>query len=227
MVTKVITDRGEIRTSIVVDAAGAWARLIAGLAGGRLGAIPTRHQLMITYPIAGVKPDQPIARVIDCNVYIRPADGGLMLGGYESDPLQFDMAKLPANFGMDQLPLDLPVLQRLAGLVLEQFPIFRTMKVKEHRGGLPTMTADGQHIVGPLPELRGFYVASGCCVGGLSIAPIIGDLLAEWIVSNKPPMDLSPLSPSRRAVQTTVEDALREDCRRQYASHYWPKQSIV
>jgi hypothetical protein len=29
--------------------------------------------------------------VIDCNVYIRPADGGLMLGGYESDPVQFDI----------------------------------------------------------------------------------------------------------------------------------------
>ena len=57
------------------------------------------------------------------------------------------------------------------------------------------MTADGEHIVGPLPELRGFYVAGGCCVGGLSIAPIIGELLAEWIMSGKPPMDLSLLSP--------------------------------
>jgi glycine/D-amino acid oxidase-like deaminating enzyme len=89
---------------------------------------------------------------------------------------------------------------------------------------LPTMTADGEHIVGPLPELRGFYVASGCCVGGLTIAPIVGEMLAEWILSGKPPMDLSPLSPSRSTVQTTAEDVLREDCRRRYARHYWPKQ---
>jgi hypothetical protein len=34
-------------------------------------------------------------------------------------------------------------------------------------------------------------------------------------------MDLTPLSPSRPAVQTTNEEALREDCRRQYAFHYW------
>jgi glycine/D-amino acid oxidase-like deaminating enzyme len=223
IVTKVITDRGEIRTSIVVDAAGAWSRLVAGFAGIRMGAIPTRHQLIITHPIPGVEPHQPIARVIDCNVYIRPADGGLMLGGYESDPLQFDMANLPAGFGIDDLPLDVSVLHRLAGLVLDQFPIFREITVKEHRGGLPTMTADGEHIVGPLPELRGFYVASGCCVGGLSIAPIIGEMLAEWILSGKPSIDLSPLSPSRSTVQTTAEDALREDCRRQYACHYWPK----
>ena len=49
---------------------------------------------------------------------------------------------------------------------------------------------------------------------------IIGDLLAEWIVSGQPRIDLSPLSPSRLAVQTADETALREDCRRQYAFHY-------
>src|SRR6266568_2800025 len=148
-VTRVLTDRGEIRTSIVVDAAGAWSRLVAGLADLRLGAIPTRHQLIITSPIPGVDPHQPITRVIDCNVYIRPADGGLMLGGYESDPLQFDMAHMPAGFGMENLPLDFAVLRRLADQITDQFPIFREIAVKEHRGGLPTMTPDGEHIVGP------------------------------------------------------------------------------
>ena len=90
--------RGEIRTPVVVDAAGAWTRLVASFAGARVGAIATRHQLLITQPIPGVEPLHPITRVIDCNVYVRPADGGLMVGGYESDPLQLDMANLPAGF---------------------------------------------------------------------------------------------------------------------------------
>ncbi len=218
-----ITDRGEIRTPVVVDAAGAWTRLVGKFAGVQVGAIPTRHQLLITQPIAGVEPHQPIARVIDCNVYIRPADGGLMLGGYESDPLQIDMASVPNGFRIDDLQLDFSVLQRLIGQVADQFPVFRSAPVRVHRGGLPTMTADGEHIVGPVPGLRGFYVAGGCCVGGLSIAPILGDLLASWVVSGEPPMDLSALSPARPAVQTTAEASLREDCRRQYAFHYWAK----
>src|SRR3989440_1974218 len=50
-ITKVITDRGEIRAPIVVDAAGAWTRLVASLGGARVGAIATRHQLLITQPI--------------------------------------------------------------------------------------------------------------------------------------------------------------------------------
>src|SRR5438093_1534905 len=81
-------------------------------------------------------------------------------------------ANLPPAFRIDDLPLDLSVLRRLIGQVVDQFPILREIAIKEHRGGLPTMTADGEHIVGPLAELRGFYVAGGCCVGGLSIAPI-------------------------------------------------------
>jgi glycine/D-amino acid oxidase-like deaminating enzyme len=137
------------------------------------------------------------------------------------------MASLPPAFSVDDLPLDLSVLRGLIDKVVHQFPVLRTIAVKEHRGGLPTMTPDGEHIVGPLPNLGGFYVAGGCCVGGLSISPIIGELLAEWIVSGKPPMDLTPLSPARLAIQNTADAALLEDCRRQYAFQYWPKESAM
>lgn len=220
-ITSVITSRGEIRTPVVVDAAGAWTRLVGSFAGARIGAIATRHQLLITQPIPGVQSHHPITRLIDCNLYVRPADGGLMVGGYESDPLQLHMSNLPAAFGIEDMPLDLSVLRRLIDRATDQFPVLRDIAVKEHRGGLPTMTADGEHIVGPLPGIRGLYVAGGCCVGGLTIAPIIGELLAEWIISGQPRIDLAPLSPSRLAVQTMNEETLRENCRRQYAFHYW------
>ena len=41
------------------------------------------------------------------------------------------------------------------------------------------MTPDGQHIVGPVPGAAGLFVASGCNVAGLSIAPAIGEELAR------------------------------------------------
>lgn len=81
------------------------------------------------------------------------------------------------------------------------------------------MTADGEHTVGPVPGMRGLYVAGGCCVGGLSIAPAIGEALAAWIVDDNPPMDLSPLSPGREG--TLSEDALLAAARLQDAHHYW------
>jgi hypothetical protein len=39
--------------------------------------------------------------------YVRPCKGGLILGGYEADPVQYDMAPMPEDFTIDRLALDL------------------------------------------------------------------------------------------------------------------------
>jgi glycine/D-amino acid oxidase-like deaminating enzyme len=224
-VAGVRTPRGEIRARIVVDAAGAWLRRVAALGGSTVKLVPTRHQLMITVPLPGVRPDQPITRIIDANVYVRPDKGGLMLGGYEPDPVQYDMAALPESFGIDDMPLDLSVLRRLAESVAAQFPIFRDIALQEHRGGLPTMTADGEHVVGPAPGVSGLYVIGGCCVGGLTTAPALGELLAQWITQGRASPDLALMAPDRMATGI-AEDELRELCRLQYAHHYWSPETM-
>ncbi|HYZ22451.1 MAG TPA: FAD-binding oxidoreductase [Rhodopila sp.] len=219
------TPRGEIRAPIVVDAAGAWLRAVAARGGATVKAVPTRHQLMVTVPLPGVQPNQPITRIIDANVYVRPEKGGLMLGGYEPDPVQYAADDLEPDFEMKDLPLDLSVLRRLADSVAAQFPVFRDVALQEHRGGLPTMTADGEHILGPAPGIDGLYVIGGCCVGGLSTAPALGELLAEWITNGRASLDLEFLSPSRVAAQLP-ETELRELCRLQYAHHYWSPETM-
>jgi len=214
------TPAGRIATRIVVDAAGAWARQLATALGAALPVIPTRHQLLITEPIAGVTPEFPIARVIDANVYVRHERGGLMLGGYEPDPLQFDTATLPGD--ITAMPLDIEVLWRLARSVAEQFPIFQdpAIRVAEHRGGLPTLTADDRYLAGPLPGVTGGWVMSGCCVGGLSVSPALGEAMAEWILDGAPALDLADVSTARFAGGDLDERALRERCREAYATHY-------
>jgi len=216
------TPRGTIATRVVVDAAGAWARLIALGLGGSLPVVPTRHQLLITEPIAGVTPELPIARVIDANVYVRHERGGLMLGGYEPDPMQIDPAALRPGFDVAELPLDIEVLWRLARSVSEQFPIFQdpAIRVAEHRGGLPTMTVDDRYLAGPLPGVAGAWVMSGCCVGGLSVSPALGEAMAEWILDGAPGLDLSEISTARFAGYQLDETELRERCRHAYATHY-------
>ena len=222
-VTGVTTEHGTIQCEVVVDAAGAWLRAVAALGGGRVPVVPTRHQLMITEPIEGVQPLQPITRIIDTNVYVRPDEGGLMLGGYEANPMQYDAAALPNGFDISDLELDWEVLRRLAFSVREQLPIFQRVPkeigIREHRGGLPTMTADGEHTLGPVRGIRGLYVIGGCCVGGLSIAPALGEALAAWIVDGEAPLDLAPLAPGREGGMS--EEALREACRMRYSHHYW------
>jgi 4-methylaminobutanoate oxidase (formaldehyde-forming) len=219
-VTGVETDGGTIRTPVVVDAAGAWTRQVAEASGIRIPLVPTRHQLFVTEPIEGVRADLPIVRVIDAAVYVRPCEGGLLWGGYEEDPRQFDMDDLGARFDVKDTPLDADVLRRLADDVRDQLPILSAAPVREHRGGLPTMTADRRLIVGPVPGADGFFVAGGCNVGGLSVSPVVGDALAAWIVDGEPPFDLSPLSITRFADRTYSEDELRRITAWQYRHFY-------
>jgi glycine/D-amino acid oxidase-like deaminating enzyme len=216
-VEAVRTSQGRIATGVVVDAAGAWARIVAGALGAPLPVIPTRHQLLITAPIPGVGPHFPIARVIDANVYVRHERGGLMLGGYEPDPLQPPV--LPDDVAA--MPLDIDVLWRLAQSVREQFPIFQdpSIRVVEHRGGLPTLTMDDRYLVGPLPGVAGAWVMSGCCVGGLSVSPALGEAIAQWIVDGRPSLDCADISPARFGASVD-EAVLRERCREAYATHY-------
>src|SRR5262245_39271295 len=215
------TPDGTISTRVVVDAAGAWSRLVAAQLGAPLPVVPTRHQLLITERIPWVRPEFPIARVIDVNVYVRHERGGLMLGGYEPDPMQVDVGALSPSFEMAELPLDVEVLWRLARSVSEQFPIFQdpTIRIAEHRGGLPTLTIDDRYLVGPLPGVPGAWVMSGCCVGGLSASPALGEAIAEWIVDGAPALDLSEVSTARFAAGGLDEAELRERCRRAYATH--------
>jgi 4-methylaminobutanoate oxidase (formaldehyde-forming) len=215
-VESVETDRGTIRTPIVVDAAGAWTRQVAAASGIEIPLVPTRHQLFVTEPLDGVRADLPIVRIMDGAVYVRPCDGGLLWGGYEERPRFLDMDALPRDFDMAATPLDADVLRGLAEDVRRQLPVLSEALVREHRGGLPTMTADGQHLVGPAPAASGFFVAGGCNVAGLSISPAIGDALATWIVDGAPPLDLEPLSIARFHGQGIPDDQLTRDAAWQY-----------
>jgi 4-methylaminobutanoate oxidase (formaldehyde-forming) len=226
-IDRVVSDQGEIATPVVVDAAGAWARLVGEMTGIRVPIVPTRHQLYITRPIAGVAADQPIVRILDVNVYVRPERGGLMLGGYEPDPLQVDVRTLAADFQIQDLALDFEPLRKLTDAVAREFPVLQGADIDEFRGGLPTMTADGRHIIDQVPGVTGFFVASGCCVGGLSISPAVGEVLADWVVDGEPPLDLASLSLSRFGAELASEQRLREACLWRYAHHYSDEQRPI
>lgn len=219
-VAGLVTERGEIRAPAVVDAAGAWTARVAASVGLRIPLVPMRHQLLVTEPIPGVEPLQPIVRMVEASVYVRHEQGGLLFGGYEDAPRVVDAATLPPAFQIADLPLDLSVLRALIDEVGEHFPALRTARVAVHRGGLPTMTADGRPLLGRVPGLDGFFVASGCCVGGLGLSPAAGRVLADLVVDGKSDPDLAPLSVERFRGRHEDAAALEAACVAHYARRY-------
>lgn len=219
-VTGVDTNNGAIRAPIVVDAAGAWTRQVSEASGIRVPLVPTAQQLFVTDPVEGANTDLPMVRIMDAALYMRPCNGGFLWGVYEEHPRFFDMNALGDGFQVKDMPLDASVLWHYAEDVKLQLPILLKAKVREHRGGIPTMTGDGQHIVGPTPAVRGFFFASGCNVAGLSISPALGEALAAWIVDGAPPIDLTPLTLARFGTDSWSEEQLRQQAAWQYRHFY-------
>jgi glycine/D-amino acid oxidase-like deaminating enzyme len=222
-VVGVETQHRSIAAPVVVDAAGAWVRRVAELAGAQVPVTTVRHQLMITAPIADVDPADPIVRVVDAAVYLRPARRGLMVGGFEPDPLPVDLRRQPASFTTDDVPLDLGVLRRLAAQVSAEAPAASGAPVAAHRGGLFTMSPDGRFVAGPVPDLPGLWVASGCNGSGFSSSLALGEALATWITGGTPPPGLTALAPGRFGL--FPDDVLLSRGLWQYAHYYDPAPS--
>ena len=224
-VTGLQTATRHIETGVVVNAAGAWVRQVGELAGAWVAAAPVRHQLLVTEPLPGVPAGAPISRILDSAVYLRPARGGLMLGGFEAAPLAVDPRAEPPEFDTDDVPLDRGVLDAMAAAVAGLVPAAQAAAagrtVAEHRGGLFTMSPDGRFLAGPVPEVPGLWVASGCNGSGFSSSPAIGEALAAWITGGRPEVDLSALSPARFSGALT-DEGLVERGIWQYSHYYDP-----
>ncbi len=223
-VTGLRTGQREVEADVVVDAAGAWVRQVGDLAGAPVAAAPVRHQLLITGPVPQILASAPITRILDHAVYLRPARGGLMLGGFEASPLPVDPRAQPPAFDTDGVPLDLGVLRAMAGQVADLVPVAAQAPVAVHRGGMFTMSPDGRFLAGPVPEVPGFWIISGCNGSGFSSSPALGEALAEWITTGRPPAGLEALAPSRFG--PLPDDVLVERGTWQYA-HYYDPAAVV
>jgi glycine/D-amino acid oxidase-like deaminating enzyme len=224
-ISGVETTGQRIPAPVVVDAAGAWVRQVAELARGpfpryKVHVAPFRHQLLITEPSGSVDGSDPIVRVTDAAVYLRPARDGLMVGGFEPDPMPLDPRLQAESFSTDDVPLDLGLLRKLAGQVEREAPLAASGTVAEHRGGLFTMTPDGRFIAGPVLSLPGLWVASGCNGSGFSFSPAIGETLADWICDGHPSARLAPFRPDRFGA--VGDDQLVRNGAWQYAHYYEP-----
>jgi 4-methylaminobutanoate oxidase (formaldehyde-forming) len=215
------TTRGYVGTPVVVDAAGAWARIVGQMAGVDVKIVPMRHSLRITAPIDGVSSDLPILRITDAAGYARPARGGLMYGIFEPDPLPFG-PEPGQTMSLDMVPVSHAVLAEAHDRMKRSMPAIANATAQEERAGLFTMTADGKFIAGPMPGIQGFWVVSGCNGSGFSMSTGLGATIAEWIVGGAPEIDLSLLDPAR-CLDPEISDAdLLAKSIWQYANYYTP-----
>jgi glycine/D-amino acid oxidase-like deaminating enzyme len=215
-VTGVKTNRGSARSRYVINAAGANAYHIAKLAGLELPIVPVRHEYFVTIPMVGLTPDLPCFRVPELTLYGRPAEGGLLLGGWETRSMQTD----PRNYEVDGQPPpvepDWVVLDTFEKQFAGLFPQGRGSEKARVGRGWPTFTPDGRFIIGESSRAKGFVMAGGCNAHGISGSAGIGRLVGESMFEKNPSDYVRSLSPDR----FTEVDWNWTDARRQAAHVY-------
>ena len=89
--------RARIACERLVLCAGQWSRALGKLAGVNVPLVPVQHQYIITERIDGVTPDLPTLRDPDRLTYYKEEVGGLVMGGYEPDPIPWAVDTAPPD----------------------------------------------------------------------------------------------------------------------------------
>src|SRR5687767_1007153 len=188
-VSEVVTDKGTIKTEVIVNASGMWGREIGKMVGLDLPVIPMAHLYLLTRPIEGVTRDFPNLRDPDLLVYWREEVGGLVMGGYERQPATFGMNGIPKDFKFQLLPPDWERFTPLMENSIRRVPAVENAEVVKLLNGPEGFTPDGEFLLGPT-SVKGFWVACAFCAHGLAGAGGIGKVMAEWIVDRNPEWDM-------------------------------------
>lgn len=178
----------KIISKTVVNAAGAWAADIASSAGVELPIRPISRQVFAVKPPLSIPHPFPLV-IAPSGLYFRPETGGLILVGRSlpEDKLDFDFTWTWTRFQNILWPE-----------LVEIVPSFTHLKLIRGWTGLYDQNLlDSNAVLGPWPELPGFFLINGFSGHGLQQSFAAGRYLSELILNLKPALDLSCFSPQR------------------------------
>jgi D-arginine dehydrogenase len=173
---RVDTDAGEFSAGCVVNAAGAWADEIAGLAGvRRVGLTPLRRTAAIAVPPAGADvTGWPMVADVAETFYFKPESGQLLISPYDATPV-------PPG---DARPDDLDV-----AVAIDRVRAATTLAIRHVRrawAGLRSAVRDDTPVVGEAPDAAGFFWLAGLSGYGIQTAPAVGRLAAALVTGEAP-----------------------------------------
>ena len=221
----IITEHGRIECEIVVCCAGQWTRDFAGRFGVNVPLVPMEHQYMVTERIEGVPSNLPTLRDPDRLTYYKEEVGGLVMGGYEPNPIPWAENGIPKGFHYSLLDSNFDHFEQLMELSLGRVPALENAGVRTLTNGPESFTPDGNFIIGEAPELKNFFVGAGFNAFGIAAGGGAGMALAEWVKNGEPPYDLWSADIRRFGRPHFDTDWVRTRTMEAYGKHYtmaWP-----
>ncbi|MCG8539709.1 MAG: FAD-binding oxidoreductase [Clostridia bacterium] len=179
------TDKGDISTNIVVNAAGGHAQVVAKMAGVDIPVYSERHQILVTEAIEPIL--DPMVMSFSLNLYCQQVPhGGLIMGrGDEGEPRDL---RVTAGWHF---------LEEMAKTITSLLPPLKNVRMIRQWAGLYNITPDRQPILGALNEVEGLYLAVGFSGHGFMFGPATGVLIAESILGEETTLPIDMLNMNR------------------------------
>ncbi|RUU78432.1 FAD-binding oxidoreductase, partial [Mesorhizobium sp. M7A.T.Ca.TU.009.01.1.2] len=180
------TSKGPIGCDFVVNAAGAWAPRVAEMLGQTLHIHPERHEALTIHLDAPLPYTMPM--VMDL---VNGQGTGLNFRHEKASELIAEIHKVsspspedPDNYN-EQCEEGSKVM--LAEMLIERLPDLPGARLGRGWAGLYPVTADHRPYVGPVDQSEpGLITAAGAGGYGIQLAPVIGLIVADWVLKGSP-----------------------------------------
>ncbi len=190
-----------------------WARELGERNGLVIPNQAAEHYYLITDTIEGLGQDTPIFEDPSSFGYYREEGGGMMVGLFEPDAAAWQVEGIPRDVSFLTLPPDWDRMAPFLETAMDRVPITHEVGIRTFFCGPESFTPDLAPAVGEAPGISGYFVAAGMNSVGVLSAGGLGRVLAEWIVSGRPDVDVTgfdvarfrpdQLAPAYRATRTT------------------------
>lgn len=179
----------EISAAVLVNAAGAWGDVVAGLAGVRpLGLEPRRRTVSVLAADGYAVDPWPMAVVADNSLYFKPDAGRLLVSAMDQTPSE------PCDAYAD----DMDVAE-----ALHRFEQVATLPVRRPLrtwAGLRTFTPDGEPAAGYDAGQPGFFWLVGQGGAGIQTCPALSEAAAALVRRQPIPVALASFGVSAAAL---------------------------
>ncbi|MCX6028067.1 MAG: FAD-binding oxidoreductase [Chloroflexi bacterium] len=206
-VAAVETPHGAIATRLVVNAAGPFAGVVGRMVGLDLPLQPMRRQKVYIAPKPQIPQDAPLVIDIGSDAYWRPETGGAFIAWVDPD----DRVREPSEHLPTDWDFPATVLDKLIPLTPFWETVCDTLKRSDVMlsAGQYVYTPDDQPLIGPLPDVPGFYLNCGYWAG-VMLGAAAGRRVADLATGVLAPQQ-NALRPTRYAegITTTGDSFLR------------------
>jgi sarcosine oxidase, subunit beta len=172
------TANGPVRAGRLVLAAGAWTPLVAEMLGVRVPIALFVPQMTATVPLPRVLPVVLLGFSRKLSMKQMRSGAVLIGGGKRGWGDLVTRARGPAEANVRLGAVD----------AVEVLPVLGAAETTRTWVGLEGLTPDEMPII---DAVDGIHLAAGFCGHGFAIGPVVGQLLAEWVLDGRPSLDLS------------------------------------